>query len=140
MEMALTAFVDSLVDRFDIQYEIQASASVEFDLGPKIIHKKEGNWPHKQAVGGLVWILGRTRPDIASEMRAVAGHSHNPTARHWKAVRKITVYLEATKDLGAVVRRGGDSELSLFADTDCAHRYNDRRSVSDLRSCSEIQL
>ena len=54
MKMTQTAFVDLLVDRFDIQYETQTPASVEFDLGPKMIHEKGGDWPYKQAVGGLL--------------------------------------------------------------------------------------
>ena len=87
MKMTQTAFVDSLVDRFDKQYEPHTPASVEFDLGPKIIHEKGGEWPNKQAVGGLWWISGMTGPDIASAMRAVARHAHNPATRHWKAAR-----------------------------------------------------
>ncbi|CAN0412556.1 unnamed protein product, partial [Ascophyllum nodosum] len=102
MKMTQTAFVDSLVDRFDLQYETQTPASVEFGLGQMIIHEKEGDWPYKQAVA----------------------------ARHWKAVRKIIAYLKATKDLGVVFRRGGDLKLSLFADADYADKCNDRRSVS----------
>ena len=43
MKMTQTAFVDSLVDRFDIQYETQTPTCVEFDLGPKRIHEKEGD-------------------------------------------------------------------------------------------------
>ena len=131
MKMTQKAFVDSLVARLDIQCETQTPASVEFDLGPKRIHEKEGDWPYKQAVGSLLWISGMTRPDIASAVRAVARHAHNPAARHWKAVRKIIAYLKATKDLGVVFRRGGDLKLSLFADdADYAHKCNDRRSVS----------
>ena len=72
-----------------------------------------------------------TRPDIArNAVRAVVRHAHNPAARHWKAVWKITAYLIATKDLGVVFRRGGDLKLSFFADGDCADECNDRRSVS----------
>ena len=41
-----------------------------------------------------------TRPDIASALRTVVRHVHNPAARHWKAVRKIIVYLKATKVMG----------------------------------------
>ena len=129
MKMTQTAIVDSLVDRLDIQYETQTPASVELDLGPKIIHEKGGDWPYKQAVGGLLWISGITRPDIASAVRAVARHAHNPAARHWKAVRKIVSYLKATKDLGVVFRLGGDLKLPLFADADYADRCNERRSV-----------
>ena len=99
MKMTKTAFVDLLVDRFDIQYETQTPASVEFDLGPKRIHEKEGDWPYKQAVGGLLWISGMTRPDIATAVKAVARHAHNPTARHRKAVWEIIARLKATRDL-----------------------------------------
>ena len=52
-EMTQEAFVDSLVDRFGIQYETQTPASVEFDLGPNTIYEEKSNWPYKQAVGGL---------------------------------------------------------------------------------------
>ena len=130
IKMTQTAFIDSLVDRFDIQYETQTPASVKFDLGPKMIHEKGGDWPYKQAVGGLLWISGMTRTDIASAVRAVARNAHNPAARHWKVVRKIIAYLKATKYLGVVFRRGGDLKLSLFADADYADKCNDRRSVS----------
>ena len=42
MKMTQTAFVDSLVDRFDIQYETQTPTSVDFDLESKRIHEKGG--------------------------------------------------------------------------------------------------
>ena len=112
IKMTETAFVDSLVDRFNIQYETQTPASVELDFGPKRIHEKEGDWPYKQAVGGLLWISGM------------------PAARHWEAVRKIGAYLKATKDLGVVFRRGRDLKLLLFTDADYADRCDNRRSVS----------
>ena len=69
MKMTQTAFVESLVDRFVVQDETQTPASVEFDLGSKMTHEKEGGWPYKQAVGGLLWISGMTRPDIASAVK-----------------------------------------------------------------------
>lgn len=45
------------------------------------------------------------------------------------AVRNIIAYHKATKDLGAVFRRGGELELEHIADTDYADRCNGRRSV-----------
>ena len=46
VKMTQTAFVDSLVDCFNIQYETQSPASVEFDLGPKRTDEKDGDWPY----------------------------------------------------------------------------------------------
>ena len=58
--------------------------SVEFDRRPKRIDKREGDWPYKQAVGGLLWISGMTRPDIANAVRAVTRHAQNSAARQRK--------------------------------------------------------
>lgn len=53
VKMAQTAYVDLLVKCFDIQYGLQAPASVEFDLGPKRSNEIERDLPHKWAGGGL---------------------------------------------------------------------------------------
>ena len=49
----------------------------KFHLEPKRIHEKEGDWPYKQAVSGMLWISGMTRPDIASAVSEVARDAHN---------------------------------------------------------------
>ena len=58
MKMTQTAFVDSLVDCYSIQYKTQTPASAEFDLGPKRITRR-GAW-------SVVDLSGMTRPDIAT--------------------------------------------------------------------------
>ena len=52
-----------------------------------------------------MWLVVMSRPDIANAVRAVARHSHDPTARHWKAVLLIIEYLVGTKDLGLTFER-----------------------------------
>ena len=79
IKMTQTAFVDSLVGRL-IYSETQNPTSVEFDLGPKRINWKGGDWPYKQAVGSLLWISGMTRPDMASAVRVVTRHAQSGRA------------------------------------------------------------
>ena len=43
VKIAQTAFVDPLVERFDVQYASQTPAPVEFDLGPKRSDDKESD-------------------------------------------------------------------------------------------------
>lgn len=119
-----------MFERFDIQYDSQTPSSVEFDLGLKKSDEKEGDCPYQQAVGGLLRISGMPRSDIASAVRAFTRHAHNPAARYWKAVRKVTANLEATRDVGVAFRRGGSLKLWLFANADYVDRCNDRRLVS----------
>ena len=81
-----------------------------------------------------------TRPDIESAVRAVDRHARDRAARHWKAIRKVIVYLKATNDLGVVFRRGGDlnCRCSLMRITPADVTIGGRFRVS--RSCSGIQL
>lgn len=131
-KMTQTAFIDWLVERFDIWYKSQTSASVYFDLGPKRSDEKEGGWPYKKAGGGLLWIMGMTRPNIASAVKAVAQHAHNPPARDWKAMCKVITYHKGTKGLGDMFWRGWELKLSLYVDADYADRCDGIHSVSSV--------
>ena len=71
-----------------------------------------------------------TRPDIANAVREVAGHSHNPSAKHWAAARRIMQYRRGTRKLGLVLKESYDFDLYLFADSDHARNQDDRRSVT----------
>ena len=77
-----------------------------------------------------MWLVVMSRPDIANAVRAVTRHSHDPTARHWKAVLMIIEYLVGTKNLGLTFERGSGLNLSAFADANYAEKADDRRSVS----------
>ena len=130
LRMSQSAFIDSMVSRFEIETESELPAFTTGDLGPKRDDEADCDMPVKAAVGCLLWVAGNTRPDVANPVRAIARHSHNPSPRHWKGLRKIMGYLKGTRDWGIVFRRGGGLTLSLYVDADYADRANDRRSVS----------
>ena len=130
LRMSQSAFIDSMVSRFEIETESELPAFTTGDLGPKRDDEADCDMPVKAAVGCLLWVAGNTRPDVANPVRAIARHSHNPSPRHWKGLRKIMGYLKGTRDLGIVFRRGGGLKLSLYVDADYADKANDRRSVS----------
>ena len=63
--------------------------------------------PYRSAVGSLLYASIRTRPDIASAVRAVAKFSSNPGKKHWTAVKRIFRYLKGTSSYGISFSRGG---------------------------------
>ena len=71
-----------------------------------------------------------TRPGIANAVGAVARQAHDPTERHWRAVRNVITCLNKTKDLELVFIKGGYLTLSVYVDVDYDIKDNDRRSVS----------
>ena len=50
--------------------------------GARVEGGSGGTWPYKEAVGGLMWLVVMSRPDITNAVRAVSRHSNSPAERH----------------------------------------------------------
>ena len=75
------------------------------------------NVPYREAVGLLMYVSMRTRPDITFATSMVAQYLKNPGWEHWEAVKQIFCYLKGTKDLKLVF--GGETlDLVGFLDAD----------------------
>ena len=100
------------------------------NLGARVEGEAGGTWSYKEAVGGLMWLVVMSSPDITNAVRAVSRHSNSPVERNWKAVLQIIRYLLGTKDLSLTFEWGSGLEISVFVDAKCAEKADDRRSLS----------
>lgn len=55
---------------------------------------------YQSAIGSLLYISTRTRPDIAYAVGIVARFCSQPTKEHWIAVKHILRYLKSTRNYG----------------------------------------
>ena len=88
---------------------------------------------YKSAVGSLLYLSTRTRPDIAYGVGLVARFASDPCKEHWVAVKIIFRYLKGTTNLGLLYSAGrpGDTETCVgFSDADWAGDTSDRKSTS----------
>ena len=84
---------------------------------------------YQSAVGSLLYLSTRTRPDIAYAVSSVARYSSQPTLQHWIAVKRIFRYLNGTLDYG-LVYEPCDKVMCGFSDADWAGDYDDRKSTT----------
>ena len=112
--------IDTLTKRFNVTARSDTPASTVADLGPTTADGTVVDCPCRQVVGGVMWLAGMTRQDIANAARAVACHSQNPCERHWKATVKILAYLNSTRDLEITYQKGEEPSLSVYTDADYA--------------------
>jgi hypothetical protein len=68
--------------------------------------------PYLSAVGSLQYLATMTRPDIAYAVSYLGRFNHNPSPRHWAAVKHLFRYLKGTVDYKLVYR--GNDNLELF--------------------------
>ena len=78
----------SLMSSMNDEYD-DIALVVKGTEGARVEGESGGTWPYKEAVGGLMWLVVMSRPDITNAVRAVSRHSNSPAERHWKAVLQI---------------------------------------------------
>ena len=134
LEMNQTAYAENLVAQYGISATSNIPGSPGVDLGPRKDGEPGGDDDfslYRPLVGSLMWLSVITRPGIANALRACARHSHNPNARHWKALLlQLAAYVNSTKEIALTFVRGSGLKLTVFADADYAAASNDRRSAS----------
>ena len=84
---------------------------------------------YQSAVGGLLYLSSRTRPDITYAVCNVAKYCSKPTNKHWTAVKRIFRYLKGTVNLG-ILYTHCSSDVIGYSDADWAGDKSDRRSTS----------
>ena len=124
------AMIDTLTKSFHVTTQSDTPASTVADLEPTTADDTIVDCPFGQVVGGVMWLAGMIRPDIANAAIAMARHAHSPCERHWKAAVKILAYLNSTRDLGITSKKGEELSLSVYTDADYASKETDRRSIS----------
>lgn len=89
-----------------------------------------GKVPYQRAIGSLLYVSERTRPDIAFAVNYASRYNQNHSSAHWQAVKRIFRYLRGTMHLKLKYRCGGLADLHGFTDADWASEIDERRSVS----------
>ena len=83
---------------------------------------------YQSAVGSLLYLSTKTRPDIAYAVGNVARFSSKPSKVHWISVKRIMRYLNGTLDYGLMYHCTGD--IAGYSDADWAGDHDDRKSTS----------
>ena len=85
---------------------------------------------YQSAVGSLLYLLTRTRPDISFAVSNVAKYCSDPSKEHWIAVKRILRYLKGSTHLGLLYTKQGPTEVIGYSDADWGGDKDDHRSTS----------
>ena len=99
----------------DLTYKLSKDMSPHTDAEHELMKKI----PYHEIVGGLLYLVVNTQPDIAYAISEVSKYCQDPGLDHWKAVKRILQYLKGTVDYGLILG-GGNLELIGYTDADWA--------------------
>ncbi|KAL1939017.1 hypothetical protein VTO73DRAFT_10277 [Trametes versicolor] len=113
---------------------MDASERLTSDQAPKtpddIEYMRRRRTVFPSAVGTLMHIATHTRPDIAKAVQSVARFMANPGKPHWRAMKRIFQYLNATRHYALTVGGDGPTEPLAYCDADWGNDPETARSTS----------
>lgn len=86
--------------------------------------------PYREAVGGLMYLMVLSRPDIAFAVGEVSKFCKNPGPAHWNAVKRIYAYLSATRHHGICFDGRVETGLRGYSDADFAGDPDKKKSTT----------
>ncbi|GKV04797.1 hypothetical protein SLEP1_g16905 [Rubroshorea leprosula] len=109
------------------------SVTTPVDKGVKLVKDPGGRSVdsklYKQIVGSLMYLTA-TRPDIMHGVSLISRYMEHPKEFHLQTAKRILKYLCGTEDFGLFYKKGDQTDLAGFTDSDYAGDLDDRKSTS----------
>lgn len=93
-------------------------------------NQREYTWSYRSAIGMLIYLARKTRPDTEYAVHTCARFQLDPKRSHENAVKRIGRYLLGTRDKGIVFKPDISKlgQLECFVDADFAGNYTKEQS------------
>ena len=91
---------------------------------------KEDIQLYQEEVGSLMWLSGKTRPDLTYAVNNCARYMAKPDKSHCTALDRIWKYLNGYPDLGLYISYNSDIGLIGYSDSDWANCLMNRKSTT----------
>lgn len=129
--MSQKNYIQKILERFNM--ENSKPVATPMATGTYIsndIDSDTFNFPYREAVGCVMFVMVVSRPDIAYVVGLLSRNLDKPRQEDLALVKRLLRYLQGTKDL--VLSLGGDCVFRLvaFVDSDWAGDLTDRKSTS----------
>ncbi|GKC10525.1 hypothetical protein Tco_1007307 [Tanacetum coccineum] len=102
--------------------------STETKLTKDVEGESVDNIKYKGMIGSLLYLTAR--PDIMFSVCLYARFQEDPKTSHHEAVKRIFRYVKGTVHLGLWYPKGSDIETIVYADSDHAGDYVDRKALA----------
>lgn len=123
-------YVEKVLEKFNMKDCNSVSTpeevgQVDFENSPLL----DPQYPFKELVGSLLYLVTCTRPDIAHAV-SIASRTAAPTQAHWNCLKRVLRYLKGTPNHGITFRWEDKPELVGYSDADYANDKKTRRSTT----------
>lgn len=124
-------------------FNMQDAKAVETPMVPENLSNNEQavngtkqldivSFPYRKAVGSLLYLSNKTRPDLAFATNVASRCLDNPEKKDIIRVKRILRYLKGTPSDGIIFSKSGTCNVTGYSDSDYAGDLMTRRSTTGL--------
>lgn len=132
MKISQSEYIKRLLQRFGM--ENCKVVKTPMPTNCKLVKGKtslcDDQYNYRQLMGCLMYLSVCTRPDISFACSQLSQFNNCFDVTHWQAAKRVLRYLAGTINFSLYFHKGGQLNLTAFADADWANDPNDRRSYT----------
>ena len=131
ISLSQRCYVETIIDHFGLKDGRSVSTPLETNAKlSKIDTPKVDVKTYQSALGGLMYAMLVTCPDLAYAVGALSKHAACPGQAHFVALKQVYCYLRGMTDACLIYRKSMDMFLLGYVDADWAGDVDDRHSIS----------
>lgn len=125
-------YTKKLLERFDMSSCRSVSTPIISSTNEEThqCEKEVKNFPYRQAVGALMFLMLSTRPDIAFAIGVASRKLENPSQEDIVKVKRIFRYLKGTEDCQIVYHPNSNVKMEGYSDADLGGDLQTGRSTT----------
>lgn len=124
-------YIEEVLERFGMSNAKPTEVPMIHDENAYDAQTGKINFPYREAVGSLLYISSKTRPDIAYAVGFCSRKMENPTGNDISNIKRIMRYLKYTKEDGIIYKKTDNKmEIKAFSDSDFAGEKTTRKSTT----------
>ncbi|GJU75710.1 retrovirus-related pol polyprotein from transposon TNT 1-94 [Tanacetum coccineum] len=126
-------YIKEMLKKFGLEDSkpMKTPISTETKLTKDVEGESVDNTKYRGMIGSLLYLTA-SRPDIMFSVFLCARFQEDPKTSHLEAVKRIFRYVKGTMHLGLWYPKGSGIETIVYADSDHAGDYVDRKSTSGI--------
>ncbi|GJX46286.1 retrovirus-related pol polyprotein from transposon TNT 1-94 [Tanacetum coccineum] len=126
-------YIKEMLKKFGLEDSkpMKTPISTETKLTKDVEGESVYNTKYRGMIGSLLYLTA-SRPDIMFSVCLCARFQEDPKISHLEAVKRISRYVKGTMHLGLCYPKGSDIETIVYADSDHAGDYVNRKSTSGI--------
>ncbi|GJV09897.1 retrovirus-related pol polyprotein from transposon TNT 1-94 [Tanacetum coccineum] len=126
-------YIKEMLKKFRLEDSkpMKTPISTETKLTKDVEGESVDNTKYRGMIGSLLYLTA-SRPDIMFSVCLCARFQEDPKTSHLEAVKRIFRYVKGTMHLGLWYPKGSGIETIVYADSDHAGDYVDRKSTSGI--------